>query len=82
MSRSYVNRHETLKIHHTKRTGSVWVHLLAVNPTSVTSSVGSQSDFCDVIQLAGRNIMFSVIPLLSHLGLIDEVNSKRFPYSG
>lgn len=45
-------------------------------------SVGSQSDICDVIQLAGRNIMFSVIPLLYHLGLIDEVNSKRFPYSG
>lgn len=45
-------------------------------------SVGSQSDICDVNQLSGRNIMFSVIPLLYHLGLIDEVNSKRFPYSG
>lgn len=40
-------------------------------------SVGSQSDSCDVIQLAGRNIMFSVIPLLYHLGLIDEVNSAQ-----
>lgn len=40
-------------------------------------SVGSQSDICDVIKLAGRNIMFSVIPLLYHLGLIDEVNSAQ-----